>query len=87
MSFSYKIKVERCVGSCNNITNPYFRVYLLDGIRNIAVKTFDLISQQNQLRNIEFHESCKCHCRLNETVCNDEQKWSKDECRCECFKI
>ena len=24
---------------------------------------------------------------LNETVCNDKQKWNKDGCKCECLKI
>ena len=28
----------------------------------------------------------KCDCLLNETVCNDKQKWNKDECKCECLK-
>ena len=24
---------------------------------------------------------------LNETVCNDKQKWNKDGCKCECLKL
>ena len=30
MSFPYKIKVDRCVGSCNDMDNPYLRVCLPD---------------------------------------------------------
>ena len=26
MNFPYKIKVDRCIGSCNKLTNPYFKV-------------------------------------------------------------
>ena len=87
MTFPYKTKVDRCVGSCNNITNPHSKVCVPNIVKNISVKVFDLISQQNELRGIEFHESCKCNCLLNETVCNDKQKWNKNKCRWECLKI
>ena len=86
-TFPYKIKIVRCIGSCSNLTNPYSKVCVPDVDKNISVKVFDLISQQNKLRKISFQKSCKCECLLNETVCNDKQRWNKDECRCECLKI
>ena len=30
MTFPYKIGVDRCTGSCNDIGNPYYKVYLPD---------------------------------------------------------
>ena len=87
MTFPYKIKVDRCVGSCNNLPNPYSKVCLPDIVENISVNVFDLISQQNEFREISFHKSCRCDCLLNETVYNDKQRWNKDERRCECLKI
>ena len=87
MTFPYKIKVDRCVGSCNNLTNPYSKVCLPDIVKNINVKFFDLVSQQSELRQVSLHESCKCDCLLNETASNDKQRWNKDECKCECSKI
>ena len=33
----------------------------------------------NKTKQIIFHESCKCVCRLNSIVCN------KNKCRCECL--
>ena len=51
------------------------------------MKVFDLISQQNETRQVSFHKSCKCEFLLNETVCNDKQKWNNDKCRCECLQI
>ena len=76
MTFPYKINAERCVGSYNNITNPYSKVCLHDIVKNISVKVFDLLSQQNKFRKVIFHKSCKCDCLLNKTVCNDRQKWN-----------
>ena len=87
MTFPYKIKVDRCVGSCNDVDSPCFKVCLPDIVKNISVKVFELISQRNGFKKIEFHKSYKCDCLLNETVCNDQQKWNKDKCRCECLKI
>ena len=87
MTYPYKIKVDRCIGSCNNITNPYSKVCVPDIIKNVTVKVFDLIYQQNELRNVQFHRSCKCDCLLNETGCNIKQKWDGDNCKCECLKI
>ena len=39
------------------------------------------------LKNISFHQNCKCGCLLNEKLCNNLQKWNKDKCRCEWLKI
>ena len=87
MTFPYKIKVDKCIGSCNDIENPYFKVSLPDVVKNISVKSFDLISQKNVLKNISFHESCKCDCLLDEKVCNNKQKWNEEKCRYECLQI
>ena len=86
-SCTYKIKVDRCVRSCNDVENPYFKVYLPDAVKNISVKSFDLISRKNVLRNVTFHKSCKCGYLLHEKACNSKQKWNKNKCRCECLEI
>ena len=87
MTFPYKIGVDRCIGSCNDKDNPFLKFCLPDSIKNISVKSFDLISNKNVLKTISFHQSCKCGCLLDEKVCNNLQKWNKDKCRCECLKI
>ena len=87
MTFPFKIKMDRCIGSCNNKDNPYFKVCTPDIVKNISVKVFDLISQKNVLRNVSFHKSCKCDSLLDKKDCNNKQRWNKDKCRCECLKI
>ena len=62
MTFPYKIGVDRCIGSCNDKGNPFLKFCLPDSIKNINVKSFDIISKRNVLRNISFHQSCKCGC-------------------------
>ena len=38
----------------------------------------------NETRQIVWHETCKCICRLTSAVCNSRQIWNEDKCRCEC---
>ena len=87
MTFPYKIKVDKCIGSCNSENNPYYKICLPDTIKNISAKSLDLISQRLVFKNISFHKTCKCGCLLDKKVCNNLQKWNGKKCRCECLKI
>ena len=64
---------------------PYSRVCVPEIIKSVTLKVFNLISQQNEMKEISFHKSCKADCLLNETVCNDKQKWNENNCKCECL--
>ena len=65
MLYPFSIKVNRCNGNCNNISNPYSRACLPNVIRNITAKVFDLMSWKNKTKQIKWHESCVCVCRLD----------------------
>ena len=73
--------MNRCIGSCNNKYNPYYKVCFPDSIKNISAKFFNLLTQKNALKNISIHQNCKCRYLLDEKVCNNLQKWNKDKCR------
>ena len=45
------------------------------------------MSRANKIRHIEWHETCKCKCRLDASVCNSKQRWNNDKCRCECIEL
>ena len=38
-------------------------------------------------QDIKWHETCKCKCRLDASVCNNKQRWNNDQCRCECKEL
>ena len=84
--YPYSIKVNKCSGSCNNINDPYAQFCVPDVIKNINVKVFNLMLRINETRHIIWHETCKCICRLSASVCNNNQIWNKDKCRCDCRK-
>ena len=55
-----------------------------DVVKNVRVKVLDLMSRTNEIRDIKWHETCKCKCRLDVGVCNNRCKcWNDDKCRCE----
>ena len=40
----------------------------------------------NETRLIKWHETCKCKCRLDASICN-KQRLNNDKCRCECKEL
>ena len=81
--YPFSIKANRCSGNCNNISNPYGKICVPDTIKNLNVKVFNLMSLTNETRHIEWHEPCKCICRLDSIICNNKQRFNEDKCRCE----
>ena len=69
----YSIKVNKCSGSCNNINYPYAKLCVPDVVKNMNVKVSNLMSRNNETRHIKWHETCKCKCRLDTSVCNSKQ--------------
>ena len=73
--YPFSIKTSKCSGSCNNINNPCAKLCVLDVAENLIVKVFNLVSEINKARRIEWHETCKCECRFSLSVCNNKQVW------------
>ena len=80
----FSIKPSKCSGSCNNINDSYAKVCVPDAIKNLNIKVFNLMSRTNESRHIKWYGTCKCECRLDAIVCNNEQRWNDDKCRCKC---
>ena len=85
--YPYSIKVNKCSRSCSNINDPYAKLCIPEFAKIINVKVFNLMSRINETRNIIWHETCKCVCRLTSSVCNSRQIWNEDKCRCECKEV
>ena len=76
MFFPFSIKTSKCSDSCINISNPYAKLCVSDVVKNLNVKVFNLMSRTNETRHIELHETCKCKCRLDASVCSNKQRWN-----------
>ena len=77
--YPYSIELNKCSGSCNNISDPYAKLSVPDIIKNINVKIFNLMSRTNETRHIKRHELHKCKCRLDTSVCNNKQRWNNNK--------
>ena len=69
--YPFSIKTSKCSGSCNNINDPYAKMCVSDVVKNLSVKVFNIMSRTNETRHIEWHEMCKCKCRLDASICNN----------------
>ena len=52
-------------------------------IKNVNMKVYNFLMRLNETRNVLWHESGKCVCKLNSSVCNSKQIWNSDTCRCD----
>ena len=80
--YPFSIKASKCSGSCNNINYPYAKICVPEAVKDLNVKVFNLMSRTNETRHIKLHETCKCKCRLDASVCNNEQRSNDDKCHC-----
>ena len=52
-------------------------------VKRVNMKVYNFLMRFNETGNVLWHESCKCVCRLNSSVCNSKQIWNSDTCRCD----
>ena len=50
--YPYSILVNKCSGSCNNINDQFAKLCVLDVVKGINVKVFNLMSRTNETRYI-----------------------------------
>ena len=82
--YPYNVLVNNCSGSCDTLDNPMSKICVPKIIKNVNMKVYNFLMRLNETRNVLWHESCKCVCRLNSSVCNSKQIWNSDTCRCDC---
>ena len=82
--YPYNVLVNKCSGSCDTLDNPMAKLCVPNIIKRINMKVYNFLMRLNETRNVLWHESCKCVCRLNSSVCNYKQIWNSDTCRCDC---
>ena len=82
--YPYNVLVNKCSGSCNTLDNPMTKLCVPNVIKRVNMQVYNFLMRLNETRNVLWHESCKCVCKLNSSVCNNKQIWNDDTCRCDC---
>ena len=49
--FPFSIETSKFSGSCNHIYYPYAKICVLDNVKNLSVKVFNLMSRTNETRH------------------------------------
>ena len=80
----YNVLVNKCSRSCDTLDDPMARLCVPNIIKKINMKVYNFLMRLNETRNVLWHESCKCVCLLNSSVCNSKQIWNSDTCKCDC---
>ena len=82
--YSYNVLVSKCSGGCNTIDDPMTKLCVPIVVKKVNMKVYNFLMRLNETRNVLWHESCKCVCRINSSVCNSKQIWNSDTCSCDC---
>ena len=82
--YPYNVQINKCSGSCHTHDDPMARICVPNIIKNVNIKVYNFLMRLNETRNVLWHESCKCVCLLNSSVCNNKQIWNSDTCKCDC---
>ena len=85
--YPFSIKTSKSSGSCNNINDPYAKMCVPDVVIYLNVEVFNPMSRTNETRQIKWHATCKCECRLDASVYNNKQRWNDNKCWCECKEL
>ena len=82
--YPYNVLVNKCSGLCDTLDNPMSKICVPKIIKNVNMKVYNFLMRLNETRNGLWHESCKCVCKLNSSVCNSKKIWNSDTCRYDC---
>ena len=77
------VLVNKCSRSCNTFDNPMAKL-CVPNVKRLNMQVYNFLMMLNGTRNVLWHESCKCVCKLNSSICNNKQIWKGDTCRRDC---
>ena len=82
--YPYNVQVNKCSESCNTLDNPMAKLCVPAIVKRVNLQVYNFLMRLSETRNVLWHESCKCVCKLNSSVSNNKQIWNDDTSRCDC---
>ena len=76
--YLYNVLVNKCSGSCNTLDDPTAKLCVPNVIKSVNINVYNFLMRLNETRNVLRHESCKCVCRLNSSLCKSKQIWNSN---------
>ena len=78
--YLFMISLNKFAKSCN-VLSP--KICVPKEIKDINVKTFNIITNKNEPKEKTEHISSDCKCKFNSTLCNLNQKWNNNNNTCQ----
>ena len=84
--YSFTVKLDRCIRSCNTLNDLSNKVCVPKKIEDLNLNMLNMITGINESTILTKDTSCECKCRFDGKKCNSYQWWNNNKCRCECKK-
>ena len=82
--YLYNLQVNKCSGCCNMLDNPMAKLCVPGIVKRVNMRVHNFLMRLIETRNVLWHKSRKCACKLNSSVRNKKQIWNSNICRCDC---
>ena len=76
--YPFTVKLDKCVGSCNTISDLSNKVCVPNKTEDLGV--FNMITGINESKTLTKHVSCQCKCKFDRRKCNSKQWWNNSKC-------
>ena len=73
--YLYNVLVNKCSGSCNTLDNPMAKLCVPNVIKRVNMQVYNFLMRLNETRNVLWHESRKCVCKLNLHILETQQMY------------
>ena len=84
--YSFLVKLDRFVGSCNTLNDLSNKVCIPDKTEGLHLSVFNMITGINESKILTKHISGECKCTFDGTKCNLNQWSNNNKSTCECKK-
>ena len=82
-NYSFAVKLDRFVGSCNTLND----LCVPNETEDLNLSAFKMIAGINESKTLTNNISHKCKWKLDGRKCNSDEWWNNNKCRCECKKL
>ena len=68
--YPFAVSLDRCVGSCNTLSDLSYKVCLPNETEDLNLSVFNMITRMNETETLKKHVSCKFECKLDDRKFN-----------------
>ena len=70
--YSFSVKLDRCVWSCNTLDNLSNQVFVPNKTEDLNLSMLSKITRINESKTLTKHISCECKCKFDGRNCNSD---------------